>query len=190
LAFADTRKEGQSCRCRCMSLSLTTPSNLNLCTYSKSLYTDSPIDSGLFSLYIHQNYTQFCNELEECDGVIDWLSWVDSSGGEMASVHRPIFLILDLWIQWYEASPHRFHLLTLGTLHSLPSPVPRRSQKIFKPDYFDYITKEKDTWDAVSDTHSWMRVDRSLGLVDSLISVGFFVSSFAGMLDNLYVYLL
>lgn len=64
--------------------------------YSKSLYTDSPVDSSLFSLYIHQNYTQFCNESEECDGVIDWLSWVDSSGGEMASALRPIFMILDL----------------------------------------------------------------------------------------------
>ncbi|KAJ3527217.1 hypothetical protein NMY22_g9870 [Coprinellus aureogranulatus] len=46
------------------------------------IYADSPIDSSLFSLYLHQNYTQFCNEVEEVDGVADWLSWVDSSGGE------------------------------------------------------------------------------------------------------------
>ncbi|KAJ7720282.1 Rad17 cell cycle checkpoint protein-domain-containing protein [Mycena maculata] len=107
------------------------------------LYADSPIDSSLFSLYIHQNYTQFCNEIEECDGVADWLSWVDSSGGEA----------------WYQANPHRFHLLTLGTLHSLPTPVPRRSQKLFKPEFFDSLTKEKDAWDAVRDVRGWIAED-------------------------------
>ncbi|EKM77716.1 hypothetical protein AGABI1DRAFT_129999 [Agaricus bisporus var. burnettii JB137-S8] len=117
-----------------------------------SLYADSPIDSSLFSLYIHQNYSQFCNEMEECDGVIDWLSWVDSSGGEM----------------WYQANPHRFHLLTLGVLHSLPSPVPRRSQKVYKSDYFEYLKKEKEAWDAVSDTRYWMMNHRGLGSEESL----------------------
>ena len=58
-------------------------------TYSNSrqtLYSDSPVDTGLFSLYIHQNYTQFCDELEECEGVCDWLSWIDSSGGEQVRI--------------------------------------------------------------------------------------------------------
>ncbi|KAJ6551690.1 Rad17 cell cycle checkpoint protein-domain-containing protein [Mycena capillaripes] len=107
------------------------------------LYADSPIDSSLFSLYIHQNYTQFCNETEECEGVADWLSWIDSSGGEA----------------WYQANPHRFHLLTMGTLHSLPTPVPRRSQKLFKPEFFDFLTKEKDAWDAVRDVRGWIVED-------------------------------
>jgi hypothetical protein len=53
--------------------------------FFKTLYADSPIDSSLFSLYVHQNYTQFCNEMEECEGVSQWLSWVDSSGGEAVS---------------------------------------------------------------------------------------------------------
>ncbi|KAJ7856757.1 Rad17 cell cycle checkpoint protein-domain-containing protein [Mycena olivaceomarginata] len=107
------------------------------------LYADSPIDSSLFSLYIHQNYTPFCTEVEECGGVAEWLSWVDSSGGEA----------------WYQANPHRFHLLTMGTLHSLPSPVPRRGQKLFKPEFFDYLTKEKDAWDAVRDVRGWIVED-------------------------------
>ncbi|KAH6904280.1 Rad17 cell cycle checkpoint protein-domain-containing protein [Coprinopsis sp. MPI-PUGE-AT-0042] len=98
-----------------------------------AIYADSPIDSSLFSLYIHQNFQQFCNETEEIENVADWLSWVDSSGGEA----------------WYQANPHQFHLITLGTLHSLPSPVQRRSQKIFKPEFFDLLQKEKDARDAV-----------------------------------------
>ncbi|KAJ7713743.1 Rad17 cell cycle checkpoint protein-domain-containing protein [Mycena metata] len=111
-----------------------------------ALYADSPIDSSLFSLYVHQNYTQFCNETEECEGVAEWLSWVDSSGGEA----------------WYQANPHRFHLLTLGTLHSLPSPVPRRGQKMFKPEFFDYLTKEKDAWEAVRDVRGWIMGDGAI----------------------------
>ncbi|KAF8811186.1 P-loop containing nucleoside triphosphate hydrolase protein [Phlegmacium glaucopus] len=104
------------------------------------LYADSPIDSSLFSLYIHQNYTQFCNDIEESEGVADWLSWVDSSGGEA----------------WYQANPHQFHLITLGTLHSLPSPVIRRSQKTCKPEFFTFLQKEKDSWDAVRVIKDWI----------------------------------
>ncbi|KAF8218236.1 Rad17 cell cycle checkpoint protein-domain-containing protein [Mycena galopus ATCC 62051] len=107
------------------------------------LYADSPIDSSLYSLYIHQNYVGYCTEVEECAGVTDWLSWVDSSGGE----------------SWYQANPHRFHLLTMGTLHSLPTPVPRRGQKLFKPEFFDYLAKEKDAWEAVRDVRGWIVED-------------------------------
>ncbi|TFK24018.1 hypothetical protein FA15DRAFT_687660 [Coprinopsis marcescibilis] len=105
-----------------------------------TIYADSPIDSSLFSLYIHQNYPQFCNEVEEVEGVADWLSWIDSSGGEA----------------WYQANPHQFHLLTLGTIHSLPSPVVRRSQKTYKPEFFDVLQKEKDARDAVRATREWV----------------------------------
>ncbi|KAK0200003.1 Rad17 cell cycle checkpoint protein-domain-containing protein [Desarmillaria ectypa] len=105
-----------------------------------TLYSDSPIDSSLYSLYLHQNYTQFCNDVDECDGIADNLSWVDSSGGEA----------------WYQANPHRFHLLTLGTLHSLPTPIERRSQKIFKPEFFDYLNKEKDAWEGVREVRRWL----------------------------------
>ncbi|KAF9481743.1 Rad17-domain-containing protein [Pholiota conissans] len=104
------------------------------------LYADSPIETSLFSLYIHQNYTQYCTELEHCEGVADWLSWIDSSGGDA----------------WYLANPHQFHLLTLGTLHSLPSPVPRRSQKSYKPEFFSFLQKEKDAWDGVRNVRDWI----------------------------------
>ncbi|KAF8634027.1 hypothetical protein AX17_004292 [Amanita inopinata Kibby_2008] len=104
------------------------------------LYANSPIDSDLFSLYLHQNYTQFVTDMNECDGIADCLSWVDSSGGDA----------------WYQANPYRFHLLTLGTLHSLPSPVPRQNQKLLKPQYFEYLVKEKEAWRSVQDVQSWM----------------------------------
>lgn len=51
----------------------------------QALYSDSPIETSLFSLYIQQNYTQFCEDVDQCDGVADWLSWVDCSGGDAVS---------------------------------------------------------------------------------------------------------
>ncbi|KAF5381671.1 hypothetical protein D9615_005567 [Tricholomella constricta] len=112
-----------------------------------TLYADSPIDSSLFSLYLHQNYPLFCDGVEQCEGVSDWLSWVDSSGGEA----------------WYQANPHRFHLLTLGALHSLPSPVARRNQKILKPAFFDCLQKEKSAWEGVRDARGWALGDDEMG---------------------------
>ncbi|KAJ4474014.1 Rad17 cell cycle checkpoint protein-domain-containing protein [Lentinula edodes] len=105
-----------------------------------TIYSDSPIDSSLFSLYIHQNFIQFCTDVDQCDGIADWLSWADSSGGDT----------------WYQVNPYRFHLLALGTLHSLPAPVPRLNRKVCKPDFFDNINKEKESWDGVRDVRSWI----------------------------------
>ncbi|KAI0079145.1 Rad17-domain-containing protein [Panus rudis PR-1116 ss-1] len=121
------------------------PSRVNI----ESLYADSPIESGLLSLYVHQNYTQFCNEVDECDSLMDNLSWIDSNLGET----------------WQQSNPHRFHLISLGTLHSLPHPVTRRNQKNYKPEFFDVQNRIKQCEDGVRDVHEWLRKDEhgSLG---------------------------
>lgn len=54
----------------------------------QSIYADAPIDSSLLSLYIHQNYTPFCEDIDQCEGVSEWLSWVDSSGGEQVGMNQ------------------------------------------------------------------------------------------------------
>ncbi|KAG6829943.1 hypothetical protein H0H92_002847 [Tricholoma furcatifolium] len=97
------------------------------------------------------NYPQFCDQIDQCDGVVDWLSWIDSAGGDT----------------WYQANPHQFHLLTLGTIHSLPSPVARRSQKITKPVFFECLQKEKDAWEGVRDARGWALGDGVPGQVES-----------------------
>jgi len=112
---------------------------------TQTLYADSPVDSSLLSLYIHQNYTQFCQEPDECDGVIDWLSWVDSNGGDT----------------WHQGNPHRFHLISLGTLHSLPAPVTRRNQKTYKPQFFDILRKGHEAEDGIRDVYDWLRKDEA-----------------------------
>ncbi|KAI0056332.1 P-loop containing nucleoside triphosphate hydrolase protein, partial [Artomyces pyxidatus] len=93
------------------------------------LYAATPIDAGLFGLYIHQNYTLFCGEVDECAGVMDALSAVDAGGGE----------------NWYETNPYTFHLHALATLHALPAPVARTGQRVCKPAFFDALRRERET---------------------------------------------
>lgn len=101
-----------------------------------ALYANSPIDSSLYSLYLQQNYPDFCNTIEECDSASEYLSWVDAGCGA------------DL-PQMDTTNPFRFHLLTLGTLHSLPCPVTRRGQKILKPEFFEMLKREREAEEGI-----------------------------------------
>ncbi|KAG8892061.1 Cell cycle checkpoint protein rad17, partial [Tulasnella sp. 417] len=47
-------------------------------------------------------------------------------------------------------------MLTLGTLHALPSPVSRRGQKTFKPEFFDVLNKTKDADRSLEDVRCWL----------------------------------
>lgn len=50
----------------------------------------------------------------------------------------------------------QFHTLTLQTLLALPSPVPRRNQKMFKPEFFEYLTKTREAEMGVADVKAWL----------------------------------
>jgi hypothetical protein len=94
--------------------------------------------------------------------------------------------------QWYQANPYQFHLLTLGTLHSLPTPVPRNNQKIVKPQFFEYLDKEKEAWEAVHSVRNWI-IRRTTGQVGLCLSlkIGAFANgemcrtgTFGGLVDG------
>ncbi|KDQ11559.1 hypothetical protein BOTBODRAFT_189751 [Botryobasidium botryosum FD-172 SS1] len=110
-----------------------------------ALYGDSPIDTSLLSLYLHQNYTQYCDEMDECEAISDWLSIADTFGGTG-----------DLWPHQSTLAPYAFQTLTRGVLHSLPTPVARRNQKIFKPEFFDHLRKTRDAEGVVADVVAWI----------------------------------
>ncbi|KAG1876283.1 Rad17 cell cycle checkpoint protein-domain-containing protein [Suillus subluteus] len=105
----------------------------------ETIASDSPIDSSLLGLYIHQNYTMFCTDVDQCDGVCEGLSWVDCVGGYLPST-----------------TPHAFPTLVLSTLHALPTPVPRKGQKVCKPSWFDVRNKEQDAMEGVGDVTTWL----------------------------------
>ncbi|KAH9949687.1 Rad17-domain-containing protein [Amylocystis lapponica] len=113
----------------------------------ETLYADTPIDGSLLSLYIHQNYTQYCSALDEAAALSDALSAADASGGE----------------SWMQANPHYFHVLARGTLHALPSPVVRRGQRAYKPAFFDVRRAEREAVDGVHDVQAWLRRNEEWG---------------------------
>lgn len=53
----------------------------------------------------------------------------------------------------------RFQTLSLGTLLSLPSPVPRLHQRMLKPEYFDYLRKHHQAEEAVADARELLSSD-------------------------------
>lgn len=85
------------------------------------------------------------------------LSIGDALNGREVTTHPFACIAASLTLnQWQNPSPVDFHLLVLGTQHSLPTPVERRGQKTFKPDYFDVAAKERDAWDGVRDVRTWL----------------------------------
>ncbi|EIM79628.1 Rad17-domain-containing protein [Stereum hirsutum FP-91666 SS1] len=114
------------------------------------LYASTPIDASLYNLYIHQNYTQFCEEIEQCERLVDGLSWVDASGGE----------------NWYQSNPYTVHISTLSTLHALPSPVPRKNQKMHKPEFFENLRKTRTAdEDGMGGVRGWLTMTFATGTI-------------------------
>ncbi|QRW20594.1 cell cycle checkpoint Rad17 [Rhizoctonia solani] len=111
-----------------------------------ALHADSPVDSSLFSLYIQQNYTQFCDDIDECYGLADALSEAD---GGMGILDENLVISSAL-------SQHTFQHIARSALLALPSPVPRRSQVTRKPAWFAARAKEREAEGAVEDAKRWL----------------------------------
>ncbi|KAF8694695.1 Rad17 cell cycle checkpoint protein, partial [Rhizoctonia solani] len=111
-----------------------------------ALHADSPVDSSLFSLYMQQNYTQFCDDIDECYGLADALSEAD---GGMGILDENLVISSAL-------SQHTFQHIARSALLALPSPVPRRSQVTRKPAWFAARAKEREAEGAVEDAKRWL----------------------------------
>ncbi|KAG9121368.1 Cell cycle checkpoint protein rad17, partial [Ceratobasidium sp. 392] len=118
-----------------------------------ALHADSPVDASLFTLYVQQNFPQFCEDLDECWGLADALSEADGGMG-----------VLDEGPAMSSALAHQaFQHVARSALISLPSPVPRRSQVMRKPAWFAARAKEREAESAVEDAKRWMN-ERAAGV--------------------------
>ncbi|KAF8320279.1 Rad17-domain-containing protein [Clavulina sp. PMI_390] len=106
------------------------------------IYQDSPIDSSMLALYIHQNYYLFCQEVEQCQSLCEWLSESDQFVA-MNGLHAA-------------TSEYAFHLTSGGSLHSLPSPVPRRNQKVLGAEYFEVLRHTKKADAQIDSVNAWL----------------------------------
>ena len=128
------------------------------------LFSDSPVDTSLMTLYLHQNYTQFCSDVEHADAICSvlsvgdqWENCFDSvSWGSWTSSIIQVSANKAQWGWRNSLSEHRFHVASLGTLHGLPTPVPRRDQKMVKPRFFDIQSKTRNTREQLQSVTSWL----------------------------------
>ncbi|EST07571.1 P-loop containing nucleoside triphosphate hydrolase [Kalmanozyma brasiliensis GHG001] len=94
------------------------------------LWADLPVDSSVFQLYLHQNFPQFCTEVEQCEDILEAFSTAD--------------VLTPLHEQYRHSSLsayYSFLISTRGTLLHLPSPVPRNGQKLGKATWWDVQKK-------------------------------------------------
>lgn len=70
----------------------------DLCDCSQALFTEAPVDTSLYSLYLHQNYPLFCNDVDECASIMETLSGADSlrTDEDMVRLSRPTRLAIVL----------------------------------------------------------------------------------------------
>lgn len=57
------------------------------------LFAEAPLDSDVFTSYVHHNYTPFTDDIDECLGIIEGVSSADAlmrMEGEEVSSHRPL----------------------------------------------------------------------------------------------------
>lgn len=102
----------------------------------QTLFKEAPVDTGLFNLYLHQNYPVFCSDIDECADSIEVLSRSDALKTDDDLVRLPRFfgsrrrLLTPLRAdsQW-QSSPvaiaYAFNTTVRGLLASLPSPMPQ-----------------------------------------------------------------
>nr|XP_031861175.1 uncharacterized protein CI109_003536 [Kwoniella shandongensis]KAA5528247.1 hypothetical protein CI109_003536 [Kwoniella shandongensis] len=120
------------------------PSHLQEFTRRKSLIQMEsfvptiPVDASSFALWIHQSLPSFCTDIEQVSSGIDELCAADVMRTDD-----------DIWQSSSQAIAYSLHLTIRGSLMSLPSPVPRRSQKVIKPQFFDAYRTERDNMAAL-----------------------------------------
>ncbi|WWC89761.1 uncharacterized protein L201_004687 [Kwoniella dendrophila CBS 6074] len=97
-----------------------------------------PVDASSFALWLHQSFPNYCKEVEEVSAGLDELCTADIMRTDD-----------DIWQSSTQAISYALHLSVRGLLMSLPSPVPRKSQKVTKPQFFQSYRLERDNSSAL-----------------------------------------
>ncbi|RSH93942.1 Cell cycle checkpoint protein rad17 [Saitozyma podzolica] len=91
-----------------------------------------PVDASSFALWIHQSLPSFCTEIEQASEAVDDLCRADIMRTDD-----------DIWQSSQQSISYALHLTIRGSHTALPSPVPRKHQKILKPEFFEKFSTER-----------------------------------------------
>ncbi|EPQ28938.1 uncharacterized protein PFL1_03738 [Pseudozyma flocculosa PF-1] len=111
----------------------------------QDLWTDLPVDPSMFQLYLHQNYTAFTTDIEQCCEIASGISDADSIRCTREEYRHAALL-----------SHYGFLVTVQSTLLHLPSPVPRRNQKLGKAAFWEVRNKTREMDDLVDDAKQYL----------------------------------
>lgn len=126
------------------------------------LWRSMPMDASTLQVFLHQNYTPFCSEIEQCESLIDHLSFADT----LKPVHE----------ERSHASltqHYAFLISTHGSLMSLPSPMPRNKDQRFRGmAFFHSIRRTRQTQETLRSISASLQKPTDGSLRSSLAGLG------------------
>lgn len=133
----------------------------------EKLWRTMPMDAKTLQIFLHQNYTPFCGDIEECTAFVDNLSYSD--------VLKPQH---EEWFHSSLSQHYSFLVSTYGSLMSLPSPIQRNNQQRFRGvAFFESNRKLRKTQETLHDVkaalHEEMGSDAQNNISPTLVEVGF-----------------
>ncbi|KAK4057443.1 RFC checkpoint protein Rad17 [Microbotryomycetes sp. JL221] len=108
------------------------------------MFAQAPVDSDVFVTYLHHNYVQFTNDMDECSGILDGLSEADALM-RMEGEERLSRLAL--------TSQYSFNVAVRSTMLNLPQPVPRRKQTLRKSELWDKQRLQRQNEDGIDEMY-------------------------------------
>ncbi|CAH7671612.1 Rad17 cell cycle checkpoint protein-domain-containing protein [Phakopsora pachyrhizi] len=115
----------------------------------EGLYSEmtAPIDH--FVIFLHQNYVNFVDIIEESENVLEYLSNSDLFEG----------VFDQRWSLKSLRSLYQFHVAVRGMMLCLPSPVKRKSQKLLGGEYFERRKDQSKKFRELEDFKGRLKVE-------------------------------
>ncbi|MCO5590097.1 hypothetical protein L7F22_044066 [Adiantum nelumboides] len=110
----------------------------------EKLWRTMPMDAKTLQIFLHQNYTPFCGNIEQCTEFVDNLSYSDI----LKPQHE----------EWFHSSLSQYYsflVATHGSLMSLPSPIQRNDKQRFRGvAFFESNRKLRKTQETLHDVRA------------------------------------
>ncbi|WVQ98933.1 hypothetical protein IAU59_006065 [Kwoniella sp. CBS 9459] len=114
-------------------------------TQMETFIPSVPVDASTFALWIHQSFPEFCEDIEQVSAGIDELCSADIMRTDD-----------DIWQSSTQAIAYALHMSIRGIQMALPSPVPRRSQKVIKPQFFESYRQERENLSSLDNVAGYI----------------------------------
>ncbi|PWN53144.1 hypothetical protein IE53DRAFT_384368 [Violaceomyces palustris] len=99
----------------------------------EALWADLPVDPSMFQLYLHQNYPNFCDDIDECAEIMEWMSFTEACVPDREEYRHQSL-----------TSHYKFLTTVSATLLHLPSPILRIGRKLTKSPFWEVGRRSRE----------------------------------------------